>query len=305
LHASASEQYETEGVHIVSTDEKPGIQALERDGATLPTKEDKVERREFNYIRHGTQVLTANIHLATGKLISPTIADTRTEADFVEHIERLIQSDPDAGLVILCDQLNTHKSESLVRLIAKVLEDDQILGEKGKSGILKSMETRQAYLSDLKHRIRFVYTPKHCSWLNSIEVWFSILTTHVLKRGNFTSRADLQQKIQRYIAYYNEHLAKAWKWSCVLTKDIQALIDKVMRIEGVLDQCELTFRLSSAQEEVTEQNRNVVQDANQAIETRLKIQFKPTLGAVIRFFSPFSGVCALLENGEQAWVESL
>lgn len=232
MHATAKEQYETEGINVVSVDEKPGIQALERDGATLPTKADKVERREFNYIRHGTQVLIGNIHLATGQLITPTIADTRTEADFVEHIARLIQSDPNAGLVILCDQLNTHKSESLVRLIAKVLEDDQELGEKGKSGILKNMETRQAYLSDLGHRIRFVYTPKHCSWLNSIEVWFSILNRHVLRRGNFTSIQDLTEKIQRYIAYYNEHLARGWKWSCVLTKDIQALIDKVMRIEG-------------------------------------------------------------------------
>ena len=233
MHATASEQYETEGVNIVSTDEKPGIQAIERDGTTLPTKEGKVERREFNYIRHGTQVLIGNIHLATGKLITPTIADTRTEADFAEHIARLIQSDPLANFVILCDQLNTHKSESLVRLIANVLDDNQVLGEKGKWGILKSMQTRQAYLSDFEHRIRFVYTPKHCSWLNPIEVWFSILNRHVLNRGNFTSIPDLTQKIQRYITYYNDHLAKAWKWSCVSTKDIQALIDKVMYIEGV------------------------------------------------------------------------
>ena len=222
---------------MVSTDEKPGIQALERDGATLPTRKDQVERREFNYIRHGTQVLTGNIHLATDKLITPTIADTRTEADFVEHITRLIQSDPDAGFVILCDQLNTHKSESLVRLIAKVLGDDQDLGEKGKSGILKNMETRQAYLSDLRHRIRFVYTPKHCSWLNSIEVWFSILNRHVLRRGNFTSIQDLTEKIQRYIAYYNEHLAKVWKWSCVLNTDIQTLLEKVRQVEVGLNPC--------------------------------------------------------------------
>jgi hypothetical protein len=238
LHDKAKAQYETEGVHTVSIDEKPGIQALERDGATLPTKADQVERREFNYIRHGTQVLTGNLHLATGKLISTTIADTRTEADFVEHIERLIQSDPLADFVILCDQLNTHKSESLVRFIAQTLGDDQVLGEKGKSGILKSMQTRQAYLSDPEHRIRFVYTPKHCSWLNSIEVWFSILTKHVLTRGNFLSIDDLTQKIQRYIAYYNQHLAKVWKWSVVKTKEIQALIDKVMRVEGALKPCE-------------------------------------------------------------------
>jgi transposase len=236
LHATAKQQYETGGTHIVSTDEKPGIQALERDGTTLPTKEDKVERREFNYTRHGTQVLTANIHLGTSKLISPTIADTRTEADFAGHIECLINTDPHAPWTILCDQLNTHKSETLVRLIANALGDAQELGEKGKSGILQNMKTRQAYLSDPSHRIHFVYTPKHCSWLNPIEVWFSILSGHVLDRGNFTSTQDLKQKIEQYIAYYNQRWAKTWKWSATKTKDIQALIDKVLQIEGVLNQ---------------------------------------------------------------------
>lgn len=235
LHGKAKEQY-AKGIHIVSVDEKPGIQALERDGKTLPTQPDKVERREFNYIRHGTQVLIGNIHLGTGQLITPTLADTRTEEDFVRHIERMIQTDPDALWVILCDQLNTHKSETLVRLIAKAIGDDQALGEKGKSGILQNMQTRQAYLSDSSHRIHFVYTPKHCSWLNSIEVWFSILGKHVLNRGNFTSIQDLKQKIEQYIVYYNKRLAKAWNWSVVKTKDIQTLIDKVMQIEGVLNQ---------------------------------------------------------------------
>lgn len=231
MHATATARYESEGTRVISVDEKPGIQALERDGATLPTRGGQVERREFNYIRHGTQVLTGNLDLATGKLVSPTIADTRTEADFVEHIERLIQSAPDASFVILCDQLNTHKSESLVRFIARVLGDDQLLGEKGKSGILKNMPSRQTYLSDPEHRIRFVSTPKHCSWLNSIEVWFSILAQHVLKRGNFLSLDDLQHKIQHSILYYNERLATVWKWSAVKTKEVQALIDKVKRIE--------------------------------------------------------------------------
>jgi transposase len=234
LRVKAEHEDEAEGTKVVSVDEKPGIQALERDGATLPTMAEKVERREFNYIRHGTQVLTANLDIATGKLMSETIADTRTEADFADHIERLIQSDPLADLIILCDQLNTHKSESLVRLVASTLGDGQELGEKGKWGILKSMETRQAYLSDPTHRIRFVYTPKHTSWLNPIEVWFSILDKHVLRRGNFISKEDLTRKIQRYIAYYNQHFAKAWKWSAVKTREIEALIRKVMRIEGVL-----------------------------------------------------------------------
>jgi transposase len=207
------------------------MQAIERDGATLPTRPDMVERREFNYIRHGTQVLTVNLHLATGKLLTPTIQDTRTEADFVAHITRTVDTDPQAFWIFLCDQLNTHKSESLVRYVAACIGDTQDLGEKGKTGILKSMETRQAYLSDQRHRIRFMYTPKHCSWLNSVEVWFSILTKHVLKRGNFTSIADLQQKLVSYITYYNEHLAKVWNWSVIKTKDIERLIDKVRQIE--------------------------------------------------------------------------
>lgn len=181
------------------------------------------------------KLVISNIHLGTGKLITPTIAGTRTEEDFARHIERMIQTDPDAAWIILCDQLNTHKSETLVRLVANAIGDDQILGEKGKSGILQNMQTRQAYLSDPSHRIHFVYTPKHCSWLNPIEVWFSILSQHILKRGNFTSIQDLKQKIEQYITYYNERLAKPWKWSVVKTKDIQTLIDKVMRIEGVLD----------------------------------------------------------------------
>lgn len=235
LHVQAAPDGQAGETKVMSIDEKPGIQALERDGATLPTLAEKVERREFNYVRHGTQVLTANLDLATGELMSETIADRRTEADFADHIERLIQSvDPSAHLVLLCDQLNTHKSESLVRLLARTLGDEQELGEKGKCGILESMQTRAAYLSDQQHRIRFVYTPKHTSWLNPIEVWFSILDKHVLRRGNFTSKEDLKEKIQRYISYYNQHFAKVWKWSAVKTKEIEALIAKVMRIEGVL-----------------------------------------------------------------------
>ncbi len=217
----------------MSVDEKPGIQAIERAGKSLPMKPGSPERQEFNYIRHGTQCLIAAIDLGTGKLLGSTVQDTRTEADFVAQIDRLVKIDPDATWVFTMDQLNTHKSESIVQYVAQAIGDTQNLGVKGKSGILKSMPSRMAYLEDSTHRIRFVYTPKHCSWLNSIEVWFSILDAHRLRRGSFTSKADLKQKIERYINYYNEHLAKPWNWSVVKRKDIQALIDKVKRIEGV------------------------------------------------------------------------
>ena len=106
MHVQAERGDEAEGIKVVmSIDEKPGIQALQRDGTTLPTRAEKVERREFNSIRHGTQVVTANLDLATGELMGETIADTRTEADFADHIRRLIQSsDLSAQLVMLCDQ---------------------------------------------------------------------------------------------------------------------------------------------------------------------------------------------------------
>ena len=222
------------GIHVISTDEKPDIQAIERDGKTLPMQAGKAERREFNYIRHGTQVLTANLHLGTGQNLRPTIADTRTEQDFVGHIDTLIQTAPTASWIVTLDQLNTHKSEALVRYVAQACNDTQDLGEKGKTGILKNMISRMSYLEESTHRIYFVYTPKHCSWLNSIEVWFSILTKHVLKRGNFISLQDLQQKIQKYIEYYNTQLAKVWNWSVVKNKDIQTLITKVKQAEGIL-----------------------------------------------------------------------
>jgi hypothetical protein len=233
LHAAAPKLF-AQGIHVMSVDEKPGIQAIERDGKTLPMKAGKGERREFNYIRHGTRVLTANLHLGTGQNLCPTIADTRTEQDFVGHIDTLIQTEPPAAWIFTLDQLNTHKSEALVRYVAKACHDTQKLGKKGQNGILKNMASRMAYLEDTSHRIHFVYTPKHCSWLNSIEVWFSILTKHVLKRGNFNSLDDLQQKIQKYIAYYNKKLAKVWNWSVVKNIDIQTLITKVKQAEGVL-----------------------------------------------------------------------
>lgn len=199
----------------------------------MPTKTGKVERREFNYIRHGTQVLTGNLNLATGEMVTPTVADTRTEADFVAHIARTVATDLEGGWIFLCDQLNTHKSASLVEYVARMLGDNQDLGQKDTHGILKSMPTRQAYLEATTHRIRFVYTPKHCSWLNPIEVWFSVISGHALRRGNFTSVADLKQKIEDYIDYYNRKLAKPFKWSVVTNRDITELVTKLEGCRGI------------------------------------------------------------------------
>src|SRR5262249_3275012 len=110
--------FHEQGGHLVSTDELSGIQALERAHPTLPMRPGQVERREFEYVRHGTQTLIANFEVATGQVVSPSIGPTRTEADFAAHIARTIATDPEAPWVFLVDQLNTHRSEALVRLVA-------------------------------------------------------------------------------------------------------------------------------------------------------------------------------------------
>ena len=202
-----------QGIHLLSTDEKTGIQALERSQATLPMKPHRVEDQEFEYKRHGTQCLIANFEVATGQILRPTVGPSRTEVDFANHIEQTISIEPQGEWIFIVDQLNTHQSESLVRLVAR--QDDLTieLGVKGKSGILQSKKTRAQFLSEETHRIRFAYTPKHASWLNQIECWFSILVRRLLKRASFTSKEDLKQHLLEFIDYFNQTMAKPFKWT--------------------------------------------------------------------------------------------
>jgi len=198
---------------VISTDEKTGIQALERAALGQPMEPGQVERQEFEYKRHGTQSLMANFDVVTGQVLTPSIGATRTEEDFAHHILQTVATDLDAQWIFVVDQLNTHQSESLVYLVADLCDLDEDLGEKGKTGILQSKRTRAAFLSDPTHSIRFVYTPKHTSWLNQIELWFSILVRRLLKRASFTSVNNLKQQILDFIDYFNRTMAKPFKWT--------------------------------------------------------------------------------------------
>ncbi|MBM3239190.1 IS630 family transposase [Candidatus Poribacteria bacterium] len=200
-------------VHLICTDELTGIQALERQYPTLPMRPLQVERQEFFYLRHGTQCLIANFSVAEGRIMAPSILDTRKENDFSTPLQRTLDTDPEALWIFIVDQLNTHKSEALVRLVASRCGIECDLGSKGKEDILKSQKTRAAFLSDKSHRIRLVYTPKHASWLNQIEIWFSILVRRRLKRASFSSKENLRQRLIKFIEYFNTTMAKPFKWT--------------------------------------------------------------------------------------------
>jgi transposase len=202
-----------EGVHLVSTDEKTGIQALQRLHPALPMRAGKVECQEHEYIRHATRCLIANFEVATGKIIAPSIGPTRTNKDFAAHIQKTIATDPEAGWIFVVDQLNIHQSEALVKLVAKECSIEVQLDGKGNLGHMKAMASRRTFLQNPTHRIRFLYTPKHTSWLNQVELWFSILARKLLKRGSFASVEELHQRIVEFIEYFNRTMAKPFKWT--------------------------------------------------------------------------------------------
>ncbi len=200
------------GEHVISTDEMTGIQALEHKYPAKDPRPGMDAKMEFEYIRHGTTSLIGFFDVATGRMESPYLNTTRTEDDFVSAVGALVDTDPDAHWTFVLDGLNTHKSENLVRFVAERCGITEDLGVKGKKGILKNLESRVAFLHDPSHRIRFVYTPKHCSWMNQIEIWFGIINRKLLRRKSYKSVEELVASILRFIEQYNV-AAHPFRWT--------------------------------------------------------------------------------------------
>ena len=187
VYGSALEARHTTRTALV--DEMTGIQALERIAPSLPIRPGKVERREFEYVRHGTKALIAVFDVVTG-----TVADTRTEADFVAFLKDLLASAPPTM------SWRASAASTKPRSAARDARASS-----------PARPAAKAFLTGQRHRITFHFTPKHASWLNQIEIWFSILVRKLLRRASFASKADLKNRIERFIDYFNQTMAKPFR----------------------------------------------------------------------------------------------
>lgn len=167
---------------LLSVDEKTSMQAKSRKHPTRPLRVGRPERREFEYVRHGTVSLLAAMHVTDGTVIPKIIARNNSDA-FIEFLTDLDQRvDPAKKIHLIADNGSSHVSK----------------------------QTR-AWLAS-HPRFTVTYTPKHASWLNMIELFFSILARRLLRRGEFGSRQDLADKLLTFIKVYNR-TAKPFRWT--------------------------------------------------------------------------------------------
>jgi transposase len=195
------------GELVICVDEKTGIQALERARPTTPGQPGQDERRDYEYIRHGTRCLTGSRVVATGQVIGSVTADRKTW-DFVRHIRDVVESFPQATRFHwVMDNLNTHWTFELCQYLGRLSD----VWEDRPS--LRTGAARRAFLTNPRHKHVVHFTPKHGSWMNQIEIWFGVLSRQLLRRGEFRSTAELSDRIQKFIAYYNCHLAFPYEWT--------------------------------------------------------------------------------------------
>jgi transposase len=206
LYLDAPRLYQ-HGELVLCVDEKTGIQALERARPTRPAVAGRDERRDHEYIRHGTRCLIATRVVATGQVIG-SVTLHRGRWDFVRHIRDVVEQFPDARRFHwVMDNLNTHWTFELCQYLGRLsgVWDDR--------PSLRTGAQRRAFLTDSSHPHVVHFTPKHGSWMNQIEIWFGVLSRRLLRRGEFCSADELACRIQEFIHHYNAHDAFPYEWT--------------------------------------------------------------------------------------------
>jgi hypothetical protein len=195
LYLDAPRFYE-QGRLVLSSDEKTGMQILQRKYPTRPAKPGHLEKREVDYIRHGTRALLATFCVPTGEVVW-NLGPTRTNIDWVGHLKHVADQYPQMKRFDwVVDNLNTHWSLDVCKWVAKCD------GIRCDTGALGTGVERRAFLRDSSHKHVFHFTPIHGSWLNQVELFFSVLSRRFLKRGDFESAAEFEERIQRWLTIY-------------------------------------------------------------------------------------------------------
>lgn len=169
---------------VVSVDEKP-IQVLARRYPTTIALNGSL-RREFEYVRHGTRVLLAAFNTRTGQTITELVP-RRTGEALVAFMQRVADAYPGKIVHVVWDNLNTHGD--------------------GKDARWTKFNERNG------GRFRFVRTPIHASWLNQVEIWFSILQRRVIRFGSFPDANALSERVLGFASVWNEQEAHPFKWT--------------------------------------------------------------------------------------------
>lgn len=195
------------GELVICCDEKTGMQILQRRYPTIPVQPGKPEKREHEYIRHGTRCLIGSFVVPTGKVVWD-LGVTRTSLDFADHLAHVTLQFPEhQRFHWVLDNLNTHWSLTVCELMA------QLNGLPFHKKDLRTGAQRRAFLTDPTHKHVFHFTPKHGSWLNQVELWFSTLARRFLKRGDFASAAEFIARLTAYLNDHNEHRAHPYRWT--------------------------------------------------------------------------------------------
>jgi transposase len=206
LYVDAPQFYQ-QGRLVICTDEKAGMQILGRKHPTQRIEPGKPEKREHEYIRYGTRALMASFAVPTGEVVWD-LGVTRTSDDFAAHIAKVAEHFAEVERFDwILDNLNTHWSLQVCQVVAN-LSDVPFLPKELKTG-----KQRRAFLTDPSHKHVFHFTPKHGSWLNQVELWFGVLTRRFLKRGDFRSAEEFEDRLRRFLDDYNANYAHPYRWT--------------------------------------------------------------------------------------------